>query len=333
MSSAPAWAKEVLIPEQKSFDGVPFPMVLSPATEALAASSAALEVHACVRADMQWIAAQLLERGAIVFRGFPTRDAAAFDAFVNAFPDYEILPYVGGAAVRNHVVGNVYTTNESPADQKIPFHHEMAQVPKPPSTLFFMCEVPPASGGETPILLSNELFKRAHAAAPAFIDKLETVGVRYARSMLESDDPTSAIGRGWKSTYLTDKREEAEAKQLAQNGSFEWLENGTIFKSISAALPAIRTDARNGKKTFFNSVVAAYTGWQDARNDSKKAVVFADGEYLAEADVAVVQSIMDEIKVEIPWQNGDVMLIDNRQVMHSRNTFQPPRQIYAILLK
>jgi hypothetical protein len=52
--------------------------------------------------------------GAILFRGFPTRDAAAFDSFVNAFPAFQVMPYVGGAAVRKHIVGNVYTTNESP---------------------------------------------------------------------------------------------------------------------------------------------------------------------------------------------------------------------------
>ena len=41
---------------------------------------------------------------------------------------YEELPYVGGAAPRTNVVGRVFTANESPPDQKIPFHHEMAQV-------------------------------------------------------------------------------------------------------------------------------------------------------------------------------------------------------------
>nr|VDC71798.1 unnamed protein product [Brassica rapa] len=44
--------------------------------------------------------------------------------------------------------------NESPPDQKIPFHHEMDQVPEFPSKLFFYCEVEPNSGGETPLVLS-----------------------------------------------------------------------------------------------------------------------------------------------------------------------------------
>jgi len=32
----------------------------------------------------------------------------------------------------------------------------------------------------------------------------------------------------------------------------------------------------NGKKSFYNQVIAAYTGWIDKRNDPKKAVVFGD---------------------------------------------------------
>lgn len=38
------------------------------------------------------------------------------------------MEYVGGAAPRTHVVGDVFTANEAPPDKLIPFHHEMAQV-------------------------------------------------------------------------------------------------------------------------------------------------------------------------------------------------------------
>jgi hypothetical protein len=41
---------------------------------------------------------------------------------------------------------------------------------------------------------------------PEFMKKLEDLGVQYIRIIPENDDPTSAIGRGWKSTYLTDSK-------------------------------------------------------------------------------------------------------------------------------
>lgn len=78
----------------------------------------------------------------------------------------------------------------------------MAQTPNPPTHLFFFCEVPPAIGGETPILVSTEMYKSIHDKHPAMMDKVESLGVQYIRVMPKEDDSTSAIGRGWKSTFL-----------------------------------------------------------------------------------------------------------------------------------
>ena len=116
------------------------------------------------------------------------------------------MEYLGGAAVRTQLTDRVFTANESPASEKIPFHHEMAQTPAPPTHLFFYCEQAASTGGETPILPSTEIYKDMFLKHPAFMEKLETLGLKYIRVMPEEDDPTSAIGRGWKSTFLTDSK-------------------------------------------------------------------------------------------------------------------------------
>jgi hypothetical protein len=38
------------------------------------------------------------------------------------------MPFTGGAAVRTQITDKVFTANESPSSEKIPFHHEMSQV-------------------------------------------------------------------------------------------------------------------------------------------------------------------------------------------------------------
>ena len=35
------------------------------------------------------------------------------------------MEYVGGAAVRTQLTPRIFTANESPPTEKIPFHHEM----------------------------------------------------------------------------------------------------------------------------------------------------------------------------------------------------------------
>ncbi len=76
------------------------------------------ETQTFIKRDSQWLCDLQLQFGAILFRGFPAKSASDFNDFVNAF-GFEHLPYIGGAAVRNQVVGNVFTTNESPPDQVI----------------------------------------------------------------------------------------------------------------------------------------------------------------------------------------------------------------------
>ena len=126
------------------------------------------------------------------------------------------FPYVGGAAPRTNVVRDVvFTTNESPPSEPIPFHHEMAQCPTPPKYVMFYCETPSASGGETPIILSNEVAEYMKLKHPKFTEKVLAHGVQYNRVMPFEDDNSSAIGRSWKSTFLCNTKEEAEARTKA----------------------------------------------------------------------------------------------------------------------
>ena len=114
--------------------------------------------------------------------------------------------------------------NEAPPDQLIPFHHEMAQVPKFPKHLFFYCDVEAAEGGETPICLSNVAYEKINQLRPEFVRKLKNKGVKYTRILPELDDSSSAIGRGWQSTFLTKDKKVAEEKCTEHGGTFEWLE-------------------------------------------------------------------------------------------------------------
>lgn len=117
------WA-EIEIPQQKLYNGVQFPSVLSPASKSPSSLSLLTKAIETQKSSLQSL---LHKSGAVLFRGFPVTSASDFNDVVEAF-GFEELPYVGGAAPRTNVVGRVFTANESPPDQKIPFHHEMAQV-------------------------------------------------------------------------------------------------------------------------------------------------------------------------------------------------------------
>ncbi|KAK1266303.1 Clavaminate synthase-like protein [Acorus gramineus] len=320
---------EIRSPHQKPVPsagaGVPFPAIVSPAIEL-----DFRRFRESLREEKPRLESLLRSSGAVVLRGFPVSTATEFDGAVEAF-GYEELPYVGGAAPRTNVVGRVFTANESPPDQKIPFHHEMAQVPEYPSKLFFYCEVEPQKGGETPIVLSHVIYERMKEKYPEFVEKLERKGLIYTRILGAGDDPSSPIGRGWQSTFLTKDKITAEERAARLGMKLEWMEDGV--KTIMGPIPAVKYDESRGRKIWFNSMVAAYTGWKDVRNDPVKAVTFGDGTPLPAEIIEDCLKILEEESVAIPWQKGDIMLIDNLAVLHSRRSFNPPRRILASLCR
>lgn len=320
--------QELKLPQQSLIHPSVFPLCLT--------VSPGIQLVDWLKNNQQEVDDLLRKHKGILFRDCGLKDVQDFHNSIVA-TGLQGMDYLGGAAVRTQLTERVFTANESPSSEKIPYHHEMAQVPSPPTHLFFFCEVPPSEGGETPILVSSEIYKRLKVKNPSFLESLEKYGVKYVRYMPEYDDPTSAIGRGWRSTFLTDSKEGAEAALKKLGSSWEWQPDNSL-KTVTAVLPAIREDAGSGRsneKTFFNSMVAAFTGWNDSRNVGERAVVLGDGKDTVcdPQGIRDTIEIMDAIEVAIPWKAGDLMLLDNRTVMHSRRPFSGPRRILAGLVR
>ena len=145
------------------------------------------------------------------------------------------------------------------------------------------------------------------------------------------DDPTSALGRGWKSTFKTEDRAAAEEAMRVDGFDWEWLDNDEL-KTKSKVLSAVREVG--GKEVFFNQVIAAYSGWNDSRNVAESAVVFGEsGDPLPKKEMASFIERVNALCVSFEWKQGDVLIIDNRQVMHSRAPFVKPRRVLASLAR
>lgn len=113
----------------------------------------------------------------------------------------------------------------------------------------------------------------------------------------------------------------------------EWLQDGGV-RSIMGPISGIKEEKGRQRKIWFNSLVAAYLGWKDRRNDPTKAVTFGDGKPILPNEVVHdCLRIFEDESVAVPWEKGDVLLIDNMAVLHSRNSYTPPRRVLASLAK
>ncbi|WP_299323858.1 TauD/TfdA family dioxygenase [Parasphingopyxis sp.] len=290
------------------------------------------DLAAHIAADKIAIDAQLAESGAVLFRGFDVPDAQAFDAAVVAYGEPN-FPYAESLsnAVRVNVTDRVFTANEAPPDTSIYLHHEMAQTPVYPSKLFFYCEIAPGGGGATPLCRSDILLDELAAADPDLVDDFAAKGVRYTNVMPGDDDAGSGQGRSWRSTLSAQDRDAAEARLRALGYDWEWRDDESL-RATTPVLDAVRT-LPDGRRTFFNQLIAAFRGWSDSRNDPSKAITFGDGTPITTAQMADAIALSDALTYDLDWQAGDVALVDNFLVMHGRRPFEGKRRVLASLIQ
>lgn len=301
--------------------GFDFPLVLTPADPgapcALAAGCGEILSH-------------LSAHGAILFRGFGITSAQDFDAFVADF-GLRNFPYDESLsnAVRRNRTSRIFTANEAPRDVEIFLHHEMAQTPRFPSHLFFFSEQSAESGGATPLCRSDVLLEQLEKAIPAFVARCRERGACYTLTMPAVADQTSGQGRSWRQTLGVESREAAERRLASLQYQWCWLPDDNLSVT-TPALPLIR-QTQLGREVFFNQLIAAYCGWQDQRNDSKRSVTYGDGSEFDEADLKAAVEIAYGSVFDLAWQTGDVALIDNYLVMHGRRPYAGQRSVLASL--
>jgi hypothetical protein len=153
---------------------------------------------------------------------------------------------------------------------------------------------------------------------PEFIATLREHGARYIRTLPEEDDLSSPIGRSYKNAYCVGSREELDEKLSKIPGcEREWLPDGSV-RVTTEAVPAIRLVCDPNRnfvfqETFSNSVIAAYLGWQDSRNDRREALRFGNMDRMPEDVLESIAEFMDQERVLYTWKKGDIMVLNNQR--------------------
>lgn len=263
--------------------------------------------------------------GALLFRGFPITDAESYDAFFSAF-NYPNFTYAESLsnAVRINYTDYVFTANEAPKEVEIYLHNEMAQTPIYPARISLFCEKAALEGGETAICRSDLLYSALYAQEPELMDKLEETGVKYTTIMPNENCAQSGQGRSWRETLSVENVEQAEEKLMQLGYRWQWLGDGSL-KAQTQALPAIRTLAR-GRKVFFNQLIAAYMGWSGVKEAPEIALSYGDDSHFSKSFLNKMVELAQEITFDIPWQDGDVALVDNNLAMHGRKPYSGDRK-------
>jgi len=322
----------IKIDGQKSYGSGVFPLCVEPTKR-----PSTYEVVNWVRNNKPEIETQLVKHGAVIFRGFELNKVEDFYTFLQSF-EWEFGSYLGGGGPRKVVLGPIETSTESPPELQIPFHHELAYLTTPPRALFFWCEIEPKEKGQTPLLLSNQVYEKIKERNLNFVKQIQAKKIRYIRIMQDKKLCQNEYQRSWQDTFGTDDQNEA-AKRAFQTGAekVEWIEDGDFIsmKLFSLPLDGIKIDHRNQKPTWFNSIVLLHPASErgEKPRESPWQVTYGDFSEIDDCDVRMAQEIMNNEGTMFQWHVGDVLLVDNMLTLHARNSFVPPRRILATIIK
>ncbi|MBF6987991.1 MULTISPECIES: TauD/TfdA family dioxygenase [Cupriavidus] len=281
---------------------------------------------------MAAIAAEQLPRvGGVLFRGFHFDDDTAFRAFASAF-GHPLLSYEFGSTPRSQVREGVYTSTEYPAHQVIPLHNEQSYTLQWPMKIWFHCVQPSESGGETPIADSRLVYQRLD---PAIRERFAQRRLMYVRNY------GNGLDLSWQRAFNTEDRAQVERFCRAQRIEFEWKPDGEL--RTRQLCQAVARHPVTGEMVWFNQahlfhvsnlaphVRETLLDVVGSVDELPRNVVYGDGAPLEDDALASIRATLDQCTVRFPWQQGDVLMLDNMLAAHGRGTFTGARRVIVAM--
>ncbi|XP_020575379.1 clavaminate synthase-like protein At3g21360 [Phalaenopsis equestris] len=292
-----------------------FPKTLLPA------AASKVDLAKSVVAEREFLVATLRRHRALLFRGFKVTSMEDFERVVEAF-DWEPYQMILGTTTRSKLSERIYTANEASTDLFINFHHELPLRPKVPSKIFFYCIQPSPEGGETSIVASDVIVEKMEERMPDFMAKVKEVGLIHGnKTATDAEVGTQSIfNRSWKASLGSDDEVEAEkrAKETLSCSAVNFFSDGSAELVFGPLNPVVE---REGKRAWIIPI-HGYTDDKDMASNK-----FGDGNAFPSEVFGIYEQLLEENCVDIKWQKGDVLLLDNYVVQHARRPGKPPRRL------
>jgi alpha-ketoglutarate-dependent taurine dioxygenase len=298
--------------------GERLPLSISPAVPGL-------DLLEWARSNRDWLREKLLHHGGIHLRfgidSLETFEQFALTQVTELFGEYGDLPRAGTTS------GKIYQSTPYPEDQAILFHNESSHMHCWPMRIMFFCVQNAQQGGETPIMDCRKAYDEMD---PAIRQKFEDLGVMYVRNF------TDGLDVSWQHFFQTEDRTLVEKYCRAAGIICEWKPDGGL--RTRQIRDAVKLHPDTGEKIFFNQIqlhhIAALApkvreALQSmfSEEDLPRHVHYGDGSPIPNEVMDYIGDFFNRIAVVFPWQEGDIIMLDNMLTCHARNPYVGPRRI------
>ena len=288
------------------------------------------------------ILSQLERGGAIWFRGFELmKTKAGFQTFYEQMqlsPCQDPLASVGARAVVSKK-GAMYEAVNKPSRAKffVGMHNE-STFKRTNRLGAFVCFKAADKGGE--FLLADGRAVLADMD-PAVLDRVYSKGVRFSNAELPFFDFLRNAGPLKEVLMPVCKAvaEAAVAAKIDMELELKWAEDekdGLRLLAFSPPQSPVNRHPTTGEASWFCNVHSHSRYLRDQRDGdlpdtsgasklNRTDMYYGDGSVISKEDLEHIDEVTRRNLVYVPMQEGDVVLVDNYQVMHGRDVFEGER--------
>ena len=279
-----------------------------------------------VAAHRPALRAAVTEHGALFVRGLGLRDsgevAAVFAGLAEGLTA-EREPF----APRQFYGNGVYGSTKWPANQPMCMHHEQSYTLAFPALMMFACLAAADSGGATAV-----------ADGPTMLEALPAdLVARFARDgWILSRTYNDEIGASWEEAFGTDDRAAVERYCRDNAIAYEWQPDGELRTRQRRS--AVVRHPVTGQRCWFNQVAFLNQATLDPEVREYLLDVygedglpfntsFGNGDPIGQDVVDLLNSTYEAHTLRQPWEDGDLLLVDNIRTAHSREAYTGAREV------
>jgi len=144
----------------------------------------------------------------------------------------------------------------------------------------------------------------------------------------------------WREVFQTEDRAEVEAYCREAGMEVQWRDGDRL--QTRAVRQVLATHPETGDTLWFNHAHLFHMSnlqpavreallSEFAPDELPRNAFHADGSAIDEADVTHVRELYEEVAVRFPWQQGDLLLVDNFLASHGRESFGGQRSILVAM--
>ncbi|MBQ4859998.1 TauD/TfdA family dioxygenase [Pseudoalteromonas sp. MMG007] len=276
---------------------------------------------------------KLLNKGAVLLRGFKMAGLTDFDKFVGNSISQN-AKYLGGATPRKNLTRKVSTSTEFPKEQEISLHNELSYEKQLPEKLIFCCLLPSLTGGQTQLSDVHQVYNLINTE---IIDEFKKRnGWKLVRNFGRGFGPTIKNGFGTEDIDLI--RRDA----LERDIEIEIIDDRIV--RTTQTVDAVKRHPVSGIPLWVNHIAF----WHKSSFEPEQLklmsdilsadefpynTLFGDGTVIPDDYIANIRAAYSEAEFMFDWVKGDILIVDNYRIAHGRKPYTGKRKVLVSMGK